>query len=464
MPERLPDVVKDTNGARYELDRLLGQGGQGTVYAVRGADLAVKLLDARSPEARRRIDENIARLKRLPLRDLNVARPLRALAKPHVGYVMENMTGMQPLRQVTQVPRDSVGDVLPWYLGTGGLRRRLRLLAHAADVFQALHGLGLSYGDSSPDNIFVSEDIDAHEVWLIDCDNVMQGVGPRSVYTPGYAAPEVFRSHAGADSLSDAWSLATVAFETLCVLHPFDGDPVQEGDPDIEEQAFQGQLPWVDDSTDDRNRASRGLPRSLTLTRGLRELAEQTFTVGRFERTQRPGTAAWATKLHQAADQTLACPACAGTYYLNRSECPWCDEPAPVFVLVNVFTRIPDWPNRECSPDHVVYAESGRPAVVDRTAVQEGFEISLTPRLLFGAEERHAEVHVSFDGETLHIRSAGPGAWELEHRGRAERRPIGANGERLDLRSGSSKWWMVPGELTGVHRVVSFEVRRGARA
>ena len=81
MPERLPDVVKDTNGARYELDRLLGQGGQGTVYAVRGADLAVKLLDARSPEARRRIDENIARLKRLPLRDLNVARPLRALAK-----------------------------------------------------------------------------------------------------------------------------------------------------------------------------------------------------------------------------------------------------------------------------------------------------------------------------------------------------------------------------------------------
>lgn len=463
MIEHPPSVVSDTNGARYELDRFLGAGGQGSVFTVRGSDLAVKLLETPTPEWRQRVDENIARLKRLPLRDLNVARPLRALAKPYAGYVMELMTAMLPIRTLTHPPRDAAADLLPWYIDSGGLRRRLRLLANAADVFRALHGRGLTYGDTSPDNVFVSEDLSAFEVWLIDCDNVMQGVSPRVVYTPGYAAPEVFGTHAGADSLTDAWSLATICFETLCALHPFDGDMVQDGEPELEEQAFQGRLPWVDDTSDDTNRASRGLPREFVLTRGLRDLMQQTFEAGRHERLDRPGTAAWATRLHQAADQTLQCPGCTGTYYLNLTSCPWCDTPAPPFVLVNVFRRFPDWPNADCPSDHVVRGVADRPTLADRTAVQASATTSLTPRVLAGTDERHEELRMSYDGTVLEIVATGTAPWVLEHRGRGERRAVGPGGVRLDLRSGSSHWWIVPANATGVHRVVAFEARRGGQ-
>ena len=42
MSTEFPDVAVDTTGSKYELDRLLGHGGQGAVFAVRGRDLAVK--------------------------------------------------------------------------------------------------------------------------------------------------------------------------------------------------------------------------------------------------------------------------------------------------------------------------------------------------------------------------------------------------------------------------------------
>ena len=37
----------DQNGVRYELGELLGRGGQGAVYAVKGGRLAVKLVAGR---------------------------------------------------------------------------------------------------------------------------------------------------------------------------------------------------------------------------------------------------------------------------------------------------------------------------------------------------------------------------------------------------------------------------------
>ena len=306
MTDEFPTTVRDTSGSTYELGAVLGRGGQGAVLRVRGRPLAVKLSVAGTPTARSRVQESIARVKRLPLDGLHVARPLRALNAPHVGYVMELMTGMEPLSRLCNVPADHAADFVPWYLETGSLRRRLRLLGQASEVLAALHARGLTYGDASPANIYVSSDPDASEAWLIDCDNVSSGTSRRAVYTPGYAAPELFRSR-GSDSLTDAWSLATIAFETLCVLHPFVGDRVHDGDPSEEERAFRGELPWVD-APGGENEASRGLPRAMVLTPDLAALASACFGASREDRQQRPGVATWAEKLHRAADQTVMCP------------------------------------------------------------------------------------------------------------------------------------------------------------
>jgi eukaryotic-like serine/threonine-protein kinase len=458
-----PDVVVDTNGAKYALDRLLGHGGQGAVYAVRGRNLAVKLSTARHVTARQRVRENIARIRRLPLDGLNVARPLRALLEPHIGYVMELMTGMVPLQTLAQPPREHVSNFTQWYLETGSLQRRLRILSKIAALFRALHERGLAYGDASPCNVFISEDISASEVWLIDCDNIVQGVSPRAVYTPGYAAPELFQGHAGADSITDAWSLATLAFETLCVLHPFDGDLVHDGEPDQEERAFHGRLPWVDDRDDRQNISSRGLPRDMILTTFLQRLAADCFGASRLHRERRPTVAAWAEKLAQAADQVLVCPGCGCGFYVNQATCPWCDEPRPPFALINVYLRDPSPDDdRHRTPFRVVCKAPGLSSLVERVVVQMGsVETLLTDRHLCGSQQDRPQVLVRLEGKQLLFRGFDACAYALEHRRKDKVLPLAGRTERIDMSQGKAWWWLVPLDAHDVHRVASFELQEG---
>jgi len=449
-----PATVQDTASAKYALGAVLGQGGQGAVLRVRGRPLAVKLSAAATATARARVQESIARIKRLPLDGLQVARPLRALAAPHVGYVMELMTGMEPISRLCRVPADHAADFTNWYLDTGSLRRRLRLLARSAEVLAALHARGLSYGDASPANLFVSEDLDAVEAWLIDCDNVTAGVSRRAVYTPGYAAPELFRGR-GSDSLTDAWSFAVIAFETLCVLHPFVGDAVHDGEPALEERAFRGELPWVD-APDGQNSSSRGLPRSIVLTPDLAGLASLCFGNRRTDRQQRPGVATWAEKLNRAADQTLVCPECGSSYYLNAKTCPWCDRPRPGFALASVYLRDPDLTDQKRNPFSLVCREPGRPRPVARIAVLEGAPLMLTSRLLQGRPGTQPLVELQAAQEQLAIRSLSGSDWALRHRsGRVV--PLSDKAEHLDLLARGRGWWLLPASTGRLHRALSFE-------
>lgn len=458
MKIEAPDLVIDTNGTRYSLDRLLGHGGQGAVFAVRGRDLAVKISTARHHAAQQRVRENIARVRRLPLDGLHVARPLRALREPHVGYVMELMTGMVPLQTLMQAPKDQSSSFAQWYLETGSLQRRLRILARTAALFRALHERGLAYGDASPHNVFVSEARSACEVWLIDCDNIVQGVSPRAIYTTGYAAPELLRGHAGADSLTDAWSLATLVFEALSVLHPFDGDLVHDGAPELEEQAFRGEVPWVDDTDDRRNSGSRGLPRAMVLTSSLLRLAADCFGASRTERERRPTAGAWAEKLAQAADQVLVCLGCGSGYYMNVAACPWCDGARPPFALINVYLRDPGLDDDARTPLKVVCKAPGRPSLVERAVVQAGQETAITDRHLRGGQDEAPQVLARLEGQHLVLRGADTCTYALEHRRDGKVLRLAGRTERVDLKQGKTPWWLIPLEASDLHRVASFEL------
>lgn len=120
-------TVTDENGSLHTLARRLSEGGQGVVWLAQGGRRVIKLCSGGSDrEALRR---QIAFVKRLDLRDLHVARPLALLRPPAVGYVAEFLSEMVPIRELLAPPKGSA--VAPWYLATGGARRRLRLLAHA---------------------------------------------------------------------------------------------------------------------------------------------------------------------------------------------------------------------------------------------------------------------------------------------------------------------------------------------
>lgn len=345
-------VVYDERGGELRLTRSLGRGGQGEVWACSDGKRAVKLLNDASPARQEQLGFQLRQVRRLPLDGLPIARPQLLLAAPHVGYVMTLAEGMTSLRDL-MFPM-ARRDIVQWYLEGGGLRRRLSLLATIAEVLAQLHGRAIAYGDPSPNNMLVSEDVQHAEVFLIDSDNLAVTSSPgHGVYTPFYGAPEVVRREAGVSTLSDAYGFAVLAFEALSLAHPLIGDAVAAGDPDLESSALAGEMPWIDDPTSDDNRCSTGFPRDLVLTRRLRELSGATFGVGLRNPAQRPGVSSWAEHLRHAEDLTVKCRSCASTYYGTADECVWCGERRGDLAVLEVLIGHGRTPDRAPPPTRV---------------------------------------------------------------------------------------------------------------
>jgi eukaryotic-like serine/threonine-protein kinase len=327
--------VTDINGVRYVLVRELGRGGQGAVYEVDGGRLAAKILRQTSSTSRERLRNQLTNVKRLDLQDLAIARPREMLREPTLGYVMELLTGMQPLKALVHVPSGTTSPE-QWYAAGGGLRRRLALLARSANALAALHAKGLVYADPSPNNIFVSEDPNATEVRFIDSDNIhyQSAVGVADLYTPPYGAPELVTNTSGINTLTDAHAFSAIAFQTLTLAHPLIGNVVNEGPPELEDEALAGRLPWIDDPHDPTNSSTYGIERAWVLSKNFKELASRAFGAGLKHPRARPRIAEWEECLRAAAAATIACPSCEATYYLTEEACPWCQELRPEYVLV----------------------------------------------------------------------------------------------------------------------------------
>lgn len=331
-------VVRDEQGRPLPLLRRIGAGGQAEVWASEGR-VAIKLMHARTVRSAQRLRSRIGVIRRLDLDGVPISRPLAMLAAPHVGYSMELLDDMVAIQTLASAPGNR--DLLDWYAGTGGLRRRLRLLSRAADAFAALHAKGVVYADPSPANVMVSDTPRHEEVRLVDVDFVQsESVVPDTIATPGYAAPELLDGRSGVTGATDAYAFAVIAFEVLTLAHPFLGDAVQEGDPDLLEHAYTGKLPWIDHPDDPSNRTRYGLPRERVLASKLRELASRTFQDGLEDAKARPTAGEWRTALRSAADLTLACAGCPQSNDVRLQVCPWCGLRAPdPLVAVVEFVR-----------------------------------------------------------------------------------------------------------------------------
>ncbi len=484
-----PTVVTDSVGARYELGRLLGRGGQGEVHSVRDKALAAKLYRASSPQTRRRIDENIKYLRRLPLEGLKVARPWRVLAEPHCGYIMELMTDMMPLTALIEVPREAGQNSGAWYIRTGGLKRRLQCLAAAATTLQEVHAAGLVYGDPSPSNFFVSSDSAHTEVQLIDVDNLTDGRVERRVFTPGYAAPELLRSSA-ANTLTDAYAFAIIAYRMLVQRHPFIGDDVEDGDPDLETAAFEGRLAWIDDPNG-KNRSTRGIPRDLVLTRELQALFAAMFITGRGAPESRPGLTKLAAALRSACDACVQCTACQASYFgFHPSEsgvapvtsCPWCNAPAPEFVLARVFIarqrnppraegEIPQMriclaPDRS-KPDGACHRDAdsscqqgcvlGAELTSGRHVIQAGASVEFAARDLEHTTDPSPLLSFEFNGTRLGValRDSNREWIAVTQKGRDY--PLALKFRNLQASGLDEQVWIMPRQPTGLFRAITLK-------
>jgi eukaryotic-like serine/threonine-protein kinase len=457
------NAVTDLNGVRYDLTESIGHGGQGTVYAVKGGRLAVKILASGSQARRDRLRNQLMHVRRLPLRDLSLAKPLEMLRPPHTGYVMELLNDMATIKSLMS-PNKGQAPSVEWYLGVGGLRRRLFLLGRAAHVLSKLHGKGLVYSDPSPTNIFVSKNLKYHEVWFIDTDNLKYESTPSgNVFTPGYAAPELVSGASGVTTLTDAFAFSVIAFQVLTLAHPFIGDMVNEGEPELEEQAFSGLLPWIDDSQDTRNSATFGVPRTWVLSPRLIETFSQAFGAGRNEPSTRPGVSEWADRLFRAADATIRCSDCSEMFFFNQSTCPWCNRNRPDFVMAVFYLWDPSLEPRGgilTKPK----GEGIRPVIVDQIAISENQTFVITRRHAFGnSKEPIVEpvVSVTWTSDRIKIRSLDGNVYLLIAPTRSEKTEIGDYEKTTKINEREISWRLHFGGSDTLHRVMSFELRRG---
>lgn len=336
--------VYDERGNCYTLTQKIGEGGQGIVCATNHDNVLVKICTR--PKDKR--DEWIEHIRWLMLQDLEklqIARPIARIIKPRLGYVMELMDGLQSLEKLMEETELGLqdGDVKA-YIHQGGIQRRLTLMSKLARTLADLHGRGMAFGDLSPANVFVSEDFKHNELWLIDCDNIcvsqrlsfdtfQEGQGGR-VYTPFYGAPEIVTGSSLVSSLTDCWSFAVIAFRLLTAIHPLIGDLVSDGEPELEEDALSGKLPWVDHPDDDSNKASVGFPRELVLLEPLKVLFERCFNAGRDEPEQRPSMAEWAETIEHCIHWLVDCKGrgCHSSYFYKLDggtlACSFCGRDA----------------------------------------------------------------------------------------------------------------------------------------
>jgi len=217
---------------RYRIDRRLGRGGMGTVYAA--TDMALD----RAVAAKVVRDDLVGR-EDADSRFHAEARSAAKFAHPNVvtihdfgvtpaglGYlVMELLEGVTLRQELQQRGR----------LSPPHARAVLRDTSAAVD---AAHRYQLIHRDLKPDNIFLARSHTNETAKVLDF-GLAKALPPASndtsaaqltnpgvlIGTPAYMSPEQLRG-GDPDPLWDLWALALVAYEMIAGRHPFAGMPI----------------------------------------------------------------------------------------------------------------------------------------------------------------------------------------------------------------------------------------------
>ncbi len=221
LPQLAPGRLVD---AKYRLERLLGQGGMGSVWRARNVllDLAVALKIVH-PEARG--TDASARL-------LTEARVEAALRHPNVVRVFDygQSTQGEPYLVMELVEGRSLGEML-CHGGALPPQVAVQLLLPVIDALCAAHEAGIVHRDLKPDNILVTACGAQLRPKLVDFGIAKFG-GPATpprritrngsvIGSPGYMAPEQARGDE-VDHRVDVWGVCCVIYEAIHGAPAFD--------------------------------------------------------------------------------------------------------------------------------------------------------------------------------------------------------------------------------------------------
>ncbi len=228
-----PPPITGLVAHKYELLRMIGRGGMGSVWEGKhvtlGTRVAIKFIEAEyveSVEARQRFDNEARTAATLQSKhaiqiyDHGVTDD----GKPYI--VMELLTG-EPLDK--RIER----------LGRLSLQETARIIQQVSRALAKAHEKGIIHRDLKPENIFIvrSEDDDEEIAKVLDFGIAKFKAGSNSgissstktgavLGTPFYMSPEQARGLRSVDHRSDLWSLGVIVYKCITGVLPFDGESV----------------------------------------------------------------------------------------------------------------------------------------------------------------------------------------------------------------------------------------------
>ncbi|MEO1233367.1 MAG: protein kinase [Myxococcota bacterium] len=211
-------------GGVYRLERRIGAGAMGVVYAARHvvteAEVALKLLHPHLADA----SLNVARFER----EVSVAARVG-----HPGIVRVFDAGLDPEDQSLFVAMELLrGCGLEAWLRRPGvtLADAVGILRAVCEPLAAAHAHGIIHRDLKPDNVFVEEGPEGPQVKLLDF-GIARDLGQNSLTgthaglgTPHYMAPEQATDARGVSQSADVWSVGVMLYWYAKGELPFDGD------------------------------------------------------------------------------------------------------------------------------------------------------------------------------------------------------------------------------------------------
>ena len=215
-------IAPGTKLGQYEVQEFIGQGAMGLVYRAYHVQLeragAVKVLQALSPDP-----DTTARFR-------HEAQAIAQMRHSNVVNVYDfgEFEGT-PYMIVEYVPGGSLADRLN--NGSVSQASALKYLRGIAAGLDYAHGLGIVHRDVKPANVLLEKD-DTPVLADFGLAKLMQGSSLKSMTgvttgTPAYMAPEQVMGHQVGPA-ADRYSLATIAYEMLTGVIPFDGEGLME--------------------------------------------------------------------------------------------------------------------------------------------------------------------------------------------------------------------------------------------